>query len=222
MKHKNRYLNAALFFLLVVFGGCLNYEQTVTLDADGSGSMEIHYWLSESTVKWFSSGSTLGVNKEDVNKQYEGEGITVKEVKIENRVEDSTRHVWVKLKFNNLTSLSKVHGLKDYKYEWRRNGDTALFVQKTDQTESTDMMGLDKYTVTYTYKFPGNILTSNATSVSGSTATWKYKLSESGKRTLTAKILVQETGFWRWVIVLGILGAVVCMIVFIAKRRKKS
>lgn len=43
-------LRIALFLLLTVLGGCLELEQTITLDADGSGSQTLRMAMRETTL----------------------------------------------------------------------------------------------------------------------------------------------------------------------------
>jgi hypothetical protein len=177
-----------LLLLLVFLPGCINYEQHTKLRADGSGTMEIHYWTEESVAN-FMSGDKLNFNQGDVPQQYQAQGVTVKEAVSETNTKDSTRHMRVTLAFDNIAMLSNTKGFKGTKFSFEKSGDKTVFKQSMEANSSAGGLGLEKYTITYVYEMPGDVVSSNATKVDGRTLTWTYKLPELSKEVmLTATI----------------------------------
>ena len=102
---KRNYVLTVLFSLVllsITLFGCLNYEQSVKLNADGSGSIKIHYWTKESNVMSISKFSFT--ENEIKTEQYKPE--TVKSVKIESDQKDSTKHVHVEFDFKELEEVA--------------------------------------------------------------------------------------------------------------------
>ncbi len=220
MKHRT-FTFFLCIFLSFLLSGCINYEQFTTLRTDGSGTMEIHYWINQDIASSMTQGD-FAFDKESVNKQYEALGVEVKDVRIESNAADSTKHVRVKLKFSDITQLSKASGFKSSGFEWNHAGSKITFKQNFHvNSGSSESMGLDKFTFTYTYNFPGDIVSTNATTYSGRTAVWKFKLSElSTDRSLIAVIAVSWFSAKNIVIALVVVLAV--LILFIVLRKKSA
>jgi hypothetical protein len=199
--------------------GCINYEQSTTVQTDGSGTMEIHYWISEDLASTMTQGN-FSFDKGSVNKQYEAIGVEVKDVRIETNSADSTRHVRVKLHFSDIRQLSKAKGFNSSGFEWNREGNRISFKENLHSGGgNSEPLGLDKFNFTYTYKFPGEIVSTNATTFSGNTAVWKFKLSElSTDRSLIAVIAVSWFSSRNILIAAGVIFAVVVLFFLLRKR----
>ena len=219
MKLKQKFTYLISFILPLFVLGCINYEQTTTIKSDGSGSMEIHYWINESIALTGSQGN-FAFDKENVNKQYEAIGIKVKDVRIESISADSTRHVRVKLDFADITQLSKAAGFKSSGFEWTRDGNRITFKQNHHTSgENSESFGLDKFTFTYVYTFPGEIISTNATSFSGRRAEWKFKLSDlSSDRSLIAVIAVSWFSPRNIIIAGAVFVMVIALFILLRKR----
>lgn len=213
-----RHVAAVLILLPLLIAGCINYEQNTTLNEDGSGSMEIHYWISESVLSWFNSGA-LTFHEDSIRAQYASDGITVEDVRVESRESDSTRHVHVSLQFDDITKLSRSQGFKDMEMKWMREGDVYRFVQTLPATSTSEDGMLDEFTFTYRYDFPGDIRESNADSSDGSNAVWVFKLSELDSARKMEAVIVASSGSNVWWIV-GII-AVVVLAAFVFMRMRK-
>jgi hypothetical protein len=220
-KHFPAYLFSILLSLFVL--GCINYEQATTLNTDGSGTMDIHYWINESVSLTGSQGN-FAFDRENINKQYEAIGIKVKDVRIESNTSDSTKHVRVKLEFTDITQLSKAAGFKTSGFEWTREGNKITFKQNLHSSGggNMDSFGLDKFTFTYVYNFPGEIVSTNATSFSGHRAEWKFKLSDlSSDRSLIAVIKVSWFSLRNMSVTIAVIAVIVMLFLYL-KRRKNT
>ena len=207
------------FLLLLCLPGCISYEQDTRLEENGSGSMDIHYWISEDMLTWFKGGN-LSFNEDSVRTQYRASGIEVESVRSEARESDSTRHVFVTLSFDDITTLPAAPGFRDLEIKWLREGDTFRFVQVLPAASSSGEEMLEQFTFTYRFEFPGEIRQSNADSIDGNRAIWAFKLSDlNEKRTLEAVIVAGSGGNIWWV--LGIIALVIAAAFVLMRMRKK-
>lgn len=205
--------------LLLFIAGCISYEQDTRIDEDGSGSMDIHYWISEDMLTWMKDGA-LSFNEDSIRVQYAAEGIEVESVRSESREADSTRHVHVSLSFDDVRKLPNARGFRDLDIKWLREGDAYRFVQTLPAASSSGETMLDEFTFTYRFDFPGDIRESNADSVDGSRAIWVFKLSDlTEKRKLEATITAASGSNVWWI--LGILALVVVVAFVLLRLRKK-
>lgn len=201
---------AATFFSLLCLAGCLNYEQHTVLEEDGSGSMSIHYWISEQMFMWMKDG-TLSFNEDSVRLQYTADGITIRKAHTESVAADSSRHVWVSLEFDDITLLSECRGFEKLDFIWQREGDVYRFEQSLPAASESDEAFLDEYSFTYSYEFSGRVRETNADSVDGNTAIWVFPLSQmDSDLTLTAMVEATSGGSVLWVV--GIMAAVLILI----------
>ncbi len=175
-------LTTFLFISMIYFLGCVNYDQKTVLNADGSGSMKIHYWSKMSN---FSMGTSLG--KFDFDEAKAKENFTsvnseVKSVKMEDKLDDSTKHVNVELTFKDINKLSEAKGFSEVRASWKegKDGMELKYILLKD-TSAANNMGASDYKVTYTFELPDEIISTNATKKEGKTCTWEYKVSDLGK-----------------------------------------
>ena len=205
--------------LLLFIAGCISYEQDTRIDEDGSGSMDIHYWISEDMLTWMKDGA-LSFNEDSIRVQYAAEGIDVESVRSESRESDSTRHVHVSLSFGDVRQLPTARGFRDLDIKWLREGDAYRFVQTLPAASSSGETMLDEFTFTYRFDFPGDVRDSNADSVDGNHAVWVFKLSDlTEKRKLEATISAATGSNVWWV--LGILAVVLVAAFVLLRLRKK-
>jgi hypothetical protein len=136
MKH----LPVALAALATLVSGCIQVDETLTLEKNGSGNLEIIYSVPEQTISQMKamfklreqmaalSGEPAVETREDVFekiffdpsedsirrelKKYEPLGITISTLKIESR--NSARNVNLKVAFTDLPRLSKADFFPDH------------------------------------------------------------------------------------------------------------
>lgn len=213
-------LFCVVFIATLALSGCIDYEQKTRLETDGSGEMKIHYWAKESLVDWLGK-NRFPFNETDVRTKYGAiPGVTVGSVDVRSNDDDSTRHVTFDLRFADIRALSKQPGFERATFEWKEEGEQTVFTHTVLEDEGSTSEGLEQFSVTYVYTFPGEIVDHNATEVDGATATWKLRLSDLGStRTLTATIKPAQS--WTLTIVLFVaLGAMLVGAVLLVRRRR--
>jgi len=209
--------------LIVVFAlafyGCLNYEQTVKLNSDGSGNVKIHYWTKQSNVMSITKFS-FDIN-EIKNEQYKPE--VVKSVQVDTNWADSTVHVKVEFDFKDINQLNQLKGFKGNDIKFVVNGDLKTLTHKVKQDSSAKNFGMDAYTLKYIYEFPSEPLNVDPNGkVEGKTVKWEYKYSELGNRDIIMTASFKGGAGNSIIIIIVIIVVVIGVIVFfVMKSRKK-
>ncbi len=140
-----RYLNLLLLALLALSAGCIDFTQTLTLNDDGAGLMDIAYSLPEETVTQMAgmmrladelakaSGEEppgdshgylellLNPSENRIKRKVESygiDGLAVKEAKVESR--DGSRRVTLQLTFERITDLARTDFFADHGFSLSR------------------------------------------------------------------------------------------------------
>lgn len=207
----------AIIVLAIALFGCLNYEQTVKLNYDGSGSLKIHYWTKLTNVMSITKFS-FDAN-EIKNEQYKPE--VVKSVKIDTVLQDSTIHVNIELDFADINKLDKVKGFNGNLITFVESGGLKTLTHTLKQDSAARNFGMDEYILRYTYEFqsePTNVDPNGK--VDGKTVKWEYKYSELGNRDIVMTASVKKpSGNYLFIIVV-IIVVIVIIIFFVLKSRK--
>jgi hypothetical protein len=195
-----------LVILCVVFiAGCINYEENVKLNADGSGTVVMHYSIAQQLFAMMQMGeSTAEKGKEDempfkfseaeIRSDMNAPGVTVE--KVESKAEGDQQHFYVTAKFNKLTDLNQTGAFKKMKFEWNETDKNVTFrhvlegdkKQKEEANPMGDqmasaMMGNAKFKFQVT--LPNQALpapdTNGTIQEDGKTVVWEWPLLEASK-----------------------------------------
>ena len=212
---------AAALLPVLILSGCLNYEQKATLNADGSGEMEIHYWTKEDNVQWMGNDN-FSFQESEIKNRYTNSGVEVEKVTVDLDVKDSTRHVRLEVSFKDINKLSETAAFKNATFSFKPEGDKMVFKQTIKGSNNANGMGMEEFKFIYSYTMPGEVVASNATKVDGSTLTWQYSLPELSKDVMLTATVSTGSGF-DITMILGIVGLVLFLGVIVALliRRKK-
>ncbi len=186
-------LAVMIFAFSVYLVGCVNYDQKTTLKEDGSGSMKIHYW---SSMKNFSMGTTLGkfdFDEAKAKEKYKSSNSDVTSIKVEDKLDDSTKHVYMDIKFKDLNQLPSAKGFEKTKASWKegKEGKDFMFTLLQD-TSNAKTMGSSDYKLTYTFDFPGEVLSTNGRK-DGKSVVWEKTLADL-KTDVEMKATVKDEG----------------------------
>jgi hypothetical protein len=209
--------------LLVTIGlfGCLNYEQKVKLNSDGSGSIKIHYWTKESNV---SSISKVSFDENVIKtEQYTPE--VVKSVKVETNQVDSTKHAHVEFDFKDINTLDKTKGFKDNILKLETKGDLMVFTHTVKKDSNANNMGMDAYVLKYEYEFPSKPSNIDKDGkVEGNVVKWEFKYSELGSKdfVMTASFAKASAGSPMLIIIIVIVVIVIIVVVVVISKKKPA
>lgn len=200
-----------LVFGLVFLAACVNVEEKIFLNLDGSGRMEVRYLLKREFYQLVpqTQGSMFPLTESDVYKKFENtKGIRVEGVKLEGDEKNvSLRYI---LNFDDLTAFNN----PSYNFSYKADGNDKIFhvwikgggaQQNLSNTELREKVmnealsqAMSMYNLVITVNFPAPITKSNAREVQGRTATWVVPIWELQKKDafdLEARIKVRK-GLW--------------------------
>ena len=212
-----------LVTLLISLNGCLNYYQEVTLYPDGSGKMRIDYWMKFINEESEKVVDNLGIfNPDSVISGFQSEYSQVKNVSVYRDTTDSSTHAIIDLTFNHIDSLNKSKVFAEYNFSFQeKTGGQVIFSQFIPPIATGFGIDASTFSIIYKYTIPGEILSHNASEVSGKSLTWRYKLSEiGGGKTISVTFQpykLKETPVWIFLL----SGAVLLLVlIFLLKKRK--
>jgi len=179
---KNIFKSVLLISFVLVLGiflvGCVNYEQKTELTNDGSGDMQIHYWTKMSNLKSSTKVGNFNFAEADVKSDYTSSNTEVKDVKIEEKLDDSTKHVRVTVSFKDVNKISDAKGFNKIKASWKEGDDGMDFSYLVPKdTSAAKNMGSNENKLYYEFKFPGEVLKTNG-SKDGETVKWDKTLAD--------------------------------------------
>lgn len=213
----------AAFIAVFLFAGCLNYEQDVSLNPDGSGSMKVHYWMKVADQERFAAMGQIGsFNKDSVSAEFSSPWSKVTSVAVYNDTTDTTTHTVIELEFTSIDSLNRVKPFAEAAFSLQDGASNQKIFSQFIPPVATGF-GFDgsSFSVVYSYSFPGEIITHNATEVKGKTLLWKYSFSELGKGkniSVTYRpFKLKETPYWIYVLSGSVL---LIVLVFLFRRRR--
>jgi len=224
MKTKFKLFSVLAIFVFAIsahLAGCVNYDQKTTLKEDGSGSMKVHYW---SGMKNFSMGTTLGKFDFDEAKaktKYSSGNTEVKSVKVEDKLDDSTKHVYVELDFKDINNLSDAKGFDGVKPSWKEVTDgMELKYTLLKDTSAAKQMGASEYTITYEFTMPSEIVSTNGTK-DGQSVKYSYTLNDLDNDIEMTTVVKKSGGKLCGIIGMS-LSAVFIGFAYYSQRRRKN
>jgi hypothetical protein len=203
--------------ILLLTAGCINYDQQMELNSNGSGKMVMHYSMAQQLVSMMQmgEGASGGAEKEnempfklkedEVKKDLTAPGVKVE--KFETKTEGDQQHFYVHLSFDNVTNLNQTKTFKEMQVSWKEEGGVTTFSQtlkakkkEGGATQGDDAMGkqmaqamFGNAAFKYSVKFPTKVLpapdTNGTISEDGKSVSWSFPLveMESGDKVMTAK-----------------------------------
>lgn len=150
-----------VLILILKLPGCIQLEQQTKLNADGSGTMNIHYWTKTSNIIG-EEISGFGFTEDKVNVNYTSQNTEVSEVKIEKNLNDSTTHVSLKLSFKDINRITDAKAFSKVKATWEKHADGILFQYiLIKDTANANKPGMNDYKLSYEFDFQNEIIRTN-------------------------------------------------------------
>ncbi|HUV85484.1 MAG TPA: hypothetical protein VMX79_00045 [bacterium] len=236
---------AALAVALVIVAGCINYDQELTLNTDGSGTIKIRYDRTGGSTGEekegegsldLSAAPKLSFTEKEIMAEYEGAPVTVRDIEIgetDAGVPEATYYI----DFNNITDLNGrgVFALEGEKlkqtFSLDTAGDTQVFKQLVQlKMDIEDPSQLSDYKFNYILNAPAEVVENNGTAT-GNTVKWEYSLDKlintDTEMTATYKAAAPGAG-GKIAVIIGIILCVIIVIVIIiviivllTKKKKK-
>ena len=214
----------AIILELSFLSGCLNYYQEVILYPDGSGKMKVDYWMKFINEESEKVVDNLGIfNPDSIRSGFQSKYSQVENVEVYRDTSDSSTHAIINLNFTHIDSLNQTKVFAEYNFSFQqKTGGQIIFSQFIPPIATGFGIDAKTFSVTYKYTIPGEIISHNATEVSGKSLTWKYNLSEiGGGKTILVTFQpykLKETPIWIYII----SGTVLLLVLFFLLKKRKS
>ncbi|HEX7356585.1 MAG TPA: hypothetical protein VF270_02610 [Ignavibacteriaceae bacterium] len=209
---------------LLLLTSCLNYVQNTTIYPDGSGNMQINYWMKFSDTSSVATILSLEIfNPDSIRKEFSSKFVRIINIATYSDTLDSTIHANIELSFNHVDSLNTANAFAQSRFSLE-DGASGQKIFSQFIPPVTTGFGIDgsKYHVSYNYDIRGDIVTHNATNKSGNNLTWSYSLSEIGRgKTISVTFKpfkLKETPYWIYILA----GLVLLIVIFFLIRKKKD
>jgi len=125
----------------LLVAGCVNYDERIELNADGSGIVRIHLAIAEQVLpgefkpKTDAEADLLPMPREELIKDLESEGFKVTSLRAESS--QGLRHFYIVIEFKSLEDLSKSESFGGRKVSLKRNGERWEFRQEINVSEES-------------------------------------------------------------------------------------
>jgi len=154
--------------LIIIFAifisGCVNQNQKITINADGSGYAVINY---STAVKNLSAGDEVGgfkFSESKIRETYSSENSEITNLKIDKNEKDSIVDVIIEINFKDFNKLSDAQGFSKSITEWKAENDIyrfKYFILKDSLNASVS--GMNDFHFKYEFSFPGLVAETNGT-----------------------------------------------------------
>jgi hypothetical protein len=217
-------ITASALIFAAFLAGCINYTQETQIYPDGSGKMKIHYWMSLPDSESVKVMDNLGIFREDsIRSEFNSPFIQITNISTYSDSTDSTSHAEIEFNFPFIDSLNETKAFADVNFSFKDGAaGQKIFSQFIPPIATGFGIDPSSFSVTYKYKFSGEIVTHNATSVEDNTLTWQYNLAEIGQgKTVSVTFRpykIKETPYW----IYGLAGLVLLIVIVFLFRKKKD
>ncbi len=178
MIKKLLYISAFSLIIPFFISGCVNLQQKVKINKDGSGSMNIKYWTQSSNVIGDEIAG-FGFTENKIKQNYSSANTSVDNIKISNNENsDSIIYVNLTLDFKDFNKIPEARAFNKTKTSWNETNESIDFryVLFADTVNARNL-GMDNYILNFEFEFPNEILETNGTK-DGKKGIWNYKMSD--------------------------------------------
>lgn len=211
----------------LIIAGCINYDQELALNPDGSGTVKVHYTSDDPEG---THAPKLSFTEEAITAEYAGSNLTVRDIELVIPAEGETgsHEATYFLDFKNVADLNGfgIFAIKDkmtQTFALAEADGTATYTQTANlNMDVEDTSGLESYKFTYSLTCPGAVTETDGTLGSdGKTVTWEYPLPDLINKTVEMQATYEKTagvpgagGILAGGIV-TILAIIICLIIIV-------
>lgn len=196
----------ALIFSCFLFQGCLELEQELTVEQNGSGTLKLQYVLNESftnmvelaeELKQSATGGRtliepgLVLNERELQARIAGEGVEIKSSSFEKK--DGRLTISFTVAFRDLNALVKTKALQREPISFYRDEKNNLALELGTRFSAVALYknklpenAAEGFKAAIKISLPGKVLENNADTVEGTTLTWNYLKDKLQPEVMTA------------------------------------
>jgi Tfp pilus assembly protein PilP len=186
--------------------GCLELEQELTVEQNGSGTMRVQYVLSESftnmvelaeEIKESATGGRtliepgLVLNERELQARFAGDGVEIKSSSFEKK--EGRLNISFTVAFRDLNALVKTKALQREPISFYRDEKSNLALEMGTQFSAVAMYknklpenAMEGFKAVLRVTLPGKVLENNADTVEGTTLEWNYRKDKLQPEVMTA------------------------------------
>jgi len=183
----NKILSAG-FLLFIILQGCINLEDKISINKDGSGSMVIHYWALNKDIILGKIGD-FAFTQSRVSANFNSLTTEAEDIRVEKKDTDSVTHVYLNFKFRDFNRISEAKSFARVKPYWNADKDSIIFRFSILPDSSTaSQPNMTFYKLDFDFEFPSRILAANVP-FNGNSIKWSKTVADlSRDNELTAII----------------------------------
>ncbi|UCE27048.1 MAG: hypothetical protein JSW52_11975 [Candidatus Coatesbacteria bacterium] len=182
---------SGLTVVVILVTGCINYDQELIINEDGSGTVAVYYMSDDPTGEM--GAPVLSFTEEEIETEYAGSGVRVTNINVvvPNEDEEGSSEATYYLDFADITDMNG-YGIFAVK-EVATFEDKIIQIFSLDETDGVttftqtctlnmnveDAEGLEDYAFTYSLTCPEAVtMTNGSVKLDGRTVSWRYTLPE--------------------------------------------
>ncbi|MEP7145418.1 MAG: hypothetical protein ABI792_00265 [bacterium] len=154
-----------LMLIALTMNGCLNVRQKTVINEDGSGTINLHYWMrSMGDIPYSDEIDGYSFIESEVRRKYQSPNTQIKEFKKFDDSKDTTNHYDLTIDFKDINKLSETPGFSRVKISYIKSNDGYDFkyLIPKDTTLKQEYIKAD-HTLEYTFVFPKEVKATNGT-----------------------------------------------------------
>lgn len=175
---------------LLATAGCIDYSETVTIDARGRGDVSLYYTVTSDFQRDFrdADNETLRAENDKLKDCFVADGITISRTSVEDR--DDTRFYAADFSFADDQALNRIGFFENFSTFEIKSGKTLEYERtllanddsgKKAEDETTEKLAAlyDDNLFTFSVRMPAPVISSNGTiSDDGYSVNWVYTFGE--------------------------------------------
>jgi len=192
MTKSSRYKLILMFLIGLALSGCINVQQRVKINEDGSGTINLEYWTNTNLVDVgdVKVGDEIGgftFDMAEVVRKYSSAYTEVSTPKKLIYPADTTTHIKLDINFKDLNKITEANGYSNIEVSYIKGKDNTQFRYFIPKDTSINLSYTkEKHTLEYIFEFPFEVLETNGTkdntAKEGNIVKWKFQTSEHVKQ----------------------------------------
>jgi len=192
MTKSSRYKLILMFLIGLALSGCINVQQRVKINEDGSGIINLEYWTNTNLVDVgdIKVGDEIGgftFDAPEIVRKYSSAFTEVSTPKKSNFPADTTTHIQVDINFKDINKITEANGYSNIEVSYAKGKDNTQFRYYIPKDTTLNLRYTkEKHTLEYIFEFPFEVMETNGTidntSKEKNVVKWKFQTSDHAKK----------------------------------------
>ena len=202
MTKSSRYKLILMFLIGLALSGCINVQQRVKINEDGSGTINLEYWTNTNLVDVgdVKVGDEIGgftFDSLEIIKKYSSAYTEVTRRKKLVYAADTTTHIQLDINFKDINKITESNGYSNIEVSYVKGKDNTQFRYYIPKDTSINLSYTkEKHTLEYIFEFPFEVIETNGTidntSKEKNVVKWKFQTSDHVKQDFEMKAVIKN------------------------------